>query len=462
MKRLTQMALLAAVGMAWTGLNCVSAQDWNQWRGNGRDAIAADFQAPESWPKNLSRTWSVTVGDGVSSPSILDGKLYIIAFQEGNEVMRCLDAMTGEEVWQDSYPARPASGPAAGFPGTRSSPAVANNRVVALGVNGTLSCWNVSDGKLAWRNEDFKGQIPRFSTSSSPLIADGTCFVQFGSEDRGGIAAYDLDSGVEKWKWTGDGTSYGSPVLMSIDDQPVLLAPTARRLVILDISSGDELWEMEYRQGRYNAATPVVEGQTAYFAGPERGMTAIEFSMGDGKINGQEKWRNDDTNVTTIYNSPVLAGGMLFGLSTTNSLFCVDTGNGSTAWNQPIGTESPGSQQTGEVPRGGARPGGGERGDARPGSGQRGGAQPGGRRGGGRGGRGGGGRGGYGSIVYAGSVLLGLTPASELVVYPADGSGFTELARYKVSETPTYAYPVPVGNRIYIKDKDALTMWEVK
>jgi hypothetical protein len=77
-------------------------------------------------------------------------------------------------------------------------------------------------------------------------------------------------------------------------------------------------------------------------------------------------------------------------------------------------------------------------------------------------GRGGRGRGGYGSIVDAGSVLLALTPASELVVYDPSDAAFKEIARYKVSATPTYAYPVASDNRIYTKDQDAVSLWVVE
>ncbi len=457
MKALYQFKLLV-VGLAFTVFNSTSvvAQDWPQWRGPNRDAVAASFKTPDSWPKSLSKKWSVNVGDGVSSPSTKDGKVYVIALQDGNEVMRCLEANTGKEIWKDSYPAKAASGPASSFPGTRASPAVADDKVVAFGVDGTISCWNVSDGKLAWRNDNFKGQVPRFSTSSSPLIADETCLVEIGSDRSGGIVAFDLDSGDEKWKWTGDGASYGSPVLMSVDDTKVVVAPTAGRLVVLDLSSGDELWEMEYRQGRYNAATPVVDGQTVIFAGPERGLTAIEFSKSDGKLSGKEKWRNEDTNATLMFNSPVLAEGMLFGLSSANNLFCVNAANGETTWSNPISGQtadrSAGGQQQARGADRGERGERGDRGRSGEGGQER-------RRGGRRGGRGGGSRGGYGSIVSAGSVLFGLTPTSELVVYEADRAGFKELARYKVSETPTYAYPVLATDGIYIKDKDSLALW---
>jgi hypothetical protein len=78
------------------------------------------------------------------------------------------------------------------------------------------------------------------------------------------------------------------------------------------------------------------------------------------------------------------------------------------------------------------------------------------------GGRGGGGRGGgYGSIVNAGSVLLALTPSSQLIVIEPSAKEFKQLASYKVAESPTHAYPVISGNRIFIIDIVSLILWTV-
>jgi hypothetical protein len=81
---------------------------------------------------------------------------------------------------------------------------------------------------------------------------------------------------------------------------------------------------------------------------------------------------------------------------------------------------------------------------------------------GGRRGRRGRGGGGYGSIVDAGPVLFVLTPLAQLVVMEANPAEFKQLASYKVSEGRTYAYPVIAGDRIYIKDDDAVTLWQLK
>src|SRR2546421_2831342 len=165
---------------------CAFAQDWPQWRGANRDAKASDFKAPKTWPKELTKKWRVTVGEGVSTPALVGERLYVFSRQEGNEITRCLNAADGKEIWQDKYESLGASGPASGFSGPRSSPAVADGKVVTLGVRGVLSCLDAAEGKLLWRKDDFKGATPKFYTASSPLIVDGLCIAELGGGDNGG------------------------------------------------------------------------------------------------------------------------------------------------------------------------------------------------------------------------------------------------------------------------------------
>ncbi len=432
---------LRSTAVVWSVLAAMfatsaNALDWPQWRGPNRDGMAAEFQAPKTWPKELKKGWSVPVGEGVATPALVGGRLYVFGREDGQEVVRCLNANSGKEIWKDKYESGDADGAAARFPvlGPRSSPAVADGKVVTLGTRGTLSCYDADKGKLLWRNDEFHAW-PRFFVSSSPLITDGLCIAQLGSERGGGIVAYNLATGQEKWKWTGDGPAYGSPVLAKIGDTQAVIAPTAGNLVALDASNGDLLWEQPYSQGRYNAATPIVAGQTLIFAGPTRGMTAKKLVAGDKKLAAEDLWSNPDNSV--MYDTPVDKNGLLFGLSNLNSLFCIDTQTGKTVWNAPVNAQA----EAGNNPQ---RPQGGQQGRGR------------------RGRRGGGGSGGYGSVVAAGDVLLALTPAGELIVFEPSDQDFKQLARYKVADGNTYSYPVVSGNRLFIKDKDSLTLWTLQ
>ena len=196
--------MTAVAGVLAISASCAFAQDWSQWRGSNRDGKASEFSAPKTWPKELNQKWKVTVGLGDATPALVGNKLFIFARQADDEVIRCLDAANGKELWQEKYAAQAVSGPASQHSGPRSSPTVADGKIVTLGVGGVLSCVDAAKGKLAWRKDDFSGDWPRFYTSSSPIVTGGLCIAQLGGESSGGIVTYDLATGEQKWKWTGD------------------------------------------------------------------------------------------------------------------------------------------------------------------------------------------------------------------------------------------------------------------
>ncbi|HTQ38214.1 MAG TPA: PQQ-binding-like beta-propeller repeat protein [Pirellulales bacterium] len=142
-----------------------SAQNWPQWRGPNRDAKVTGFKAPAQWPKELTQKWKVTVGEGPSTPALVDDKLYVFARQDNNEIIRCLNAATGEELWKDQNEAQAPNGPsAAAFSGPRSSPAVGEGKVVTLGLRGVLNCYDAATGK----NCGPKTIFPALGRASSP------------------------------------------------------------------------------------------------------------------------------------------------------------------------------------------------------------------------------------------------------------------------------------------------------
>lgn len=464
-----------------------TADDWPQFRGQNRDGKATGFEAPGEWPEKLTKKWEVSVGDGVASPALVDGKLFIYTRQGGDEILRCLNAETGEEIWKQGLPARAVGGAAGGFPGPRSTPTVADGKVVILGVEGVLSCHDAETGAEQWRVSDYRNDVPRFATSSSPIIVEGLCIAQLGSERDGLLAAYDLKTGEEVWKLSGMGPSYGSPVQVTMGDIQGVVAPTESKMVVVGAADGKLLWEMNYSQGRYNAATPMIVGDTLVFAGPTRGLTALKLATNEEKVEVEDTWRNEESSVQ--FNTPVIRDGLMFGLSNLNSLFCVDTTTGETAWSAPVGQPAAAGdaqqprrqppQGEGDRPRGerpdadrprgdrpdgdrpeAGRPGGGRPGFGRPGGGRPGPGGPGGFRG--RGGRGGGGSGGYGTVVDAGSVIVALPASGQLIVFEPSAEEFKQLASYQVAEGATYGYPILTGNRIYVKDRDAITLWTVE
>lgn len=413
------------------------AQDWPQWRGPNRDGKAAAFTAPQNWPKTLVQKWKVAVGEGVATPALAGDRLYVFSRQDNNEVIRCLDAATGKEIWIDKYESQGVSGPAARFSGPRSSPAVAEGKVVTLGVRGIVSCLDAATGTKLWRKDDFQGATPRFATACSPMIVDGLCILQLGG-DSGAVVAYNLADGREKWRWAGgDGASYSSPVLMTAGNARLVVVMTERRVVGISLADGKLAWETPFVvQGMrgYNACTPIIaDARTVVFSGGGRGTIAVTIDKQNDAFVAKQVWTNPDKAVQ--FNTPVARDGMLYGLSATDELFCLNLATGQTLWGTPIGGRGA-AGQTGPA---------GAAGDA-------------GRRGPGMGGP----RPGFGSIVDAGTVLAALTPAMDLVVFKPDGKQYAEVARMRVAQSPTYAHPLLSGNRIFIKDEDSVILWTLE
>jgi outer membrane protein assembly factor BamB len=389
------------------GTGQVLSQDWPQWRGPNRDGKAVGFTAPETWPQQLTQKWKVTVGAGDSTPALVGDRLYVFARQGGDEITLCLDAATGKEIWHEKYAAQEVTGAPSRHPGPRSSPAVAEGKIITLGVGGVLSCLDADSGELVWRKDDFPGQWPQFFTALSPIIVDGMAIADLGGRGSGAIVAYDLLSGETKWKWTGEGPAYSSPVLMTIDGTKLIVAMTEANMVAVGAADGKLVWKAPFVGARmaYNAATPIVEGQTVIYTGQGRGAKAVSLQKeGDG-LAAKELWSNP--TLAPQFNTPVLKGGLLFGLSDRGNFYCINAKTGETAW-----TDS-------------AR------------------------------------HGNFGAIVDAGSVLLALPADSQLIVLQPTAKAYTQVASIKVADKATYAHPVVAGNRLFVRDEDSVTLWTI-
>jgi outer membrane protein assembly factor BamB len=61
------------------------------------------FAAPQSWPQALAQKWKTTVGSGDATPALVGDKLYVFSRQGDEEVLSCLDAGSGKELWKGKY-----------------------------------------------------------------------------------------------------------------------------------------------------------------------------------------------------------------------------------------------------------------------------------------------------------------------------------------------------------------------
>jgi len=407
---ISKSALRICIAAALASQVCF-AQDWPQWRGPNRDGVVASFAAPTVWPDKLKPIWKVQVGIGHSSPVVVGRRVYLHSRQEENEVAACFDLDTGKQLWRDSYPTPYMMNPAAVShgKGPKSTPVVNNNNLYTFGISGILSCYDTMSGKVRWRKEfskQFKATSPLFGAATSPIVHNGLVIVHVGGHDSGALTAFNAETGDVKWTWTGDGPSYASPIVFGSGGTAQIVTQTQKSIAGFSAASGEQLWripfETEYVQ---NIVTPVAYKETLIFSGLDKGTMAIRVIKRAGRFWETEKlWQNPE--VSMYMNSPVVSGDYLFGLShkRKGQFFCIDARTGQALWTS----------------------------DGREGD--------------------------NAAILAAGKFLFLLTDGADLIVARSDAIQFEVLKKYSVADSPTWAHPVLIGNRVLIRDASSLAL----
>ena len=99
-----RLAVFLAIAHSLPSLHAAQ-EDWPHWRGPQGNGVSPE----EGWRAQgaAEPLWQEDVGLGYSSPSILDGVLFILGYRAelGGDQLQARDAETGELRWSQSYPA---------------------------------------------------------------------------------------------------------------------------------------------------------------------------------------------------------------------------------------------------------------------------------------------------------------------------------------------------------------------
>ncbi len=398
------------------------AQDWAQWRGANRDGVVKDFIAPTAWPKELKQVWKTPVGSGYSSPvtGSIAGKdrAWIHSMSGEEEVVTCMDLKTGKPMWSKRSPAQFTKNQYAAQMGKGpfSTPVLHQGKLYTLGVNAIVSCFDAATGELKWQKDFGKPDTSKMfcGTSASPVIDGGNVIVYTGDDIRGGVmVALDAATGKEKWRWTGEGPGYASPILATFEGVRQVVTMTDKSVIGVAANDGKLLWRLAWPdEWNENIVTPVLfkaNGKDALLlSGVRKGTVAVQVGKSGDKWETKELWSNKE--LTMYMNSPVLSGGHFFGMTNKRkgSLFCAETATGKVLWS----TEG----------REGANA----------------------------------------AILHTKDLLFVLNNDAGLIVAKKNAAKFEQLAKYTVADSATYAHPVIWGKSILVKDDASIALWNLE
>lgn len=252
---------------------------WPSVRGPKQDAHSAEVGLLDRWPKEGPPVlWVKDIGQGYSAFAARGRRVFTQAQSLAGQFVFCLDADTGETLWEHRYGLPYES--VGVYPGPRASPSLAEDKLVFAAPDGIVRCLNADTGAPLWTvnvNERYHGKGCEFGYSCSPTIVGQQVLLAVGGEGASLVSLH-LQDGRELWKSGDDPASYAPLLPIRRDGRECVVGLLQNALVICDLHSGRQLARMKLSD-HYDehSAWPLYHEPFLWFASPFRaGSMLIE------------------------------------------------------------------------------------------------------------------------------------------------------------------------------------------
>lgn len=324
-----------------------SEEDWSQWRGNLR---TGHLKRETNWPDSVSESameqlWSVKLGPGYSGPIVVGDRVFAAETKDQKyEVVTAFDRTSGKPLWSARWEGAMSVPFFARANGSwiRSTPTYEDGRLYVGGMRDVLVCLHAETGDEIWRIDfpsQVKSELPTFGYVSSPLIEGDFLYTQAG----GGFCKINKHDGQLVWRTLVDGggmngSAFSSPVLAELAGVKQVVVQTRTDLCGIDIETGDALWKVEIPTFRgMNILTPtVLEAEDTVFVSSYGGTTQLLKVSRDGdKFTTTQVWNNGSQG---YMNSPVVIDNHVYMHLRNQRFACYDLKTGAETWrSKPMG-----------------------------------------------------------------------------------------------------------------------------
>lgn len=321
-----------------------ATDDWPQFLGPHRNGISAETGLINTWPQNgLPVVWRTELGVSMSGIAIVGDRLFTLYQDEQQQYAVCLNAKNGELIWKQAiapaYRNQMGNGP-------RATPTVSQEQVFVFSGEGILVALNAKTGEQQWSANpvaQLGGKQADYGMACSPLVIDDRVVVTAGAP-QGTLVAYRCDNGELAWKVGEDRTGYSSPNVLTVNDQPQLVALTGNSVLGVAPDSGKTLWRYPFETDYdCNTASPIgVNGKVFVSAGENHGCVMLKVTGQDSQAEVTVDWESLGRNsvMRNEWQTSILWDGYLYGLDNVGSagavthLNCVNAKNGDKAWQE--------------------------------------------------------------------------------------------------------------------------------
>lgn len=310
-----------------------AAGDWPQFLGLRRDNKSADTGLLKEWPEDgPPRIWQATgIGEGYSTVAIAGERVYTTGSIDGDCVITALD-MDGKRAWAVTN----GKAWAGSYPGTRSTPTIADGRIYHLSGVGYLACLKADSGEAVWTvnlHESFGGRNPTWGLAESPLVFDDKVVCTPGGKEIS-MVALDRRTGQVAWECGGGGDrpGYASPVLVEYKGLKQIVTAMSESVIGVRASDGKLLWRFPHKvYADENITTPIFQEGFLIVSGCGRkGTTSLRLEVSGDTCAVSVRWHN--ASLDNKQGGLVLVDGRIYGyaehLGRSAPWMCIDYTSG--------------------------------------------------------------------------------------------------------------------------------------
>ena len=328
--------------LAWIGLAVAAAMaggaavadDWSRFRGPGGLGVAeANAAIPLRWSPEANVAWKTPLpGPGVSSPIVVDGKVFVTCYSgygldrenpgDMNDLMRhlvCIDLDSGKPLWQRDVPAELPEDPYSGVGVTAHgyashTPVSDGQRVYAFFGKSGVHAFDMNGDPIWQTGVGKESDPPKWGSSSSPILYGDTLIVTAAAESQA-IIGLDTKTGRELWRAEAEGLDnmWGTPTIVQTENGEELVMVVGGEIWGMNPANGEMYWFADATDAT-QSYTSLVHDQDKLYAVTGRGGGAIAVDAGGrGDISDSATLWTGTT--TASFASPVKSGNRLYSVA---------------------------------------------------------------------------------------------------------------------------------------------------
>jgi outer membrane protein assembly factor BamB len=347
------------------------------------------------------------VGPAWSSFAVAGDLLFTQEQRGPKEVVVCLHADSGQEIWSQAIETRfydPLGGP-----GPRATPTLADGGLFVTGATGAVMRLDPTTGAIVWKQElqtVAARQLPMWGFAASPLVTRGLVIVYAGGEGDKGVLAFEAKDGRLRWSAAAGNDSYSSPQLNTIAGEELVLMLTNEGLRMLEPATGALRLNYEWKFAGYRALQPhLLEDDTLLLpTGMGTGTRAIRITKTGSQLAAEERWTS--RSLKPDFNDFVTYQSHAYGFDG-GSFCCIDLKTGERKWRG-------GQYGKGQV-----------------------------------------------LLLESSGLLLVLSEQGRVFLLRTDPNAHVELASFVALEGKTWNHPVVVANRLYVRNSQEAACYEL-